>query len=158
MRQKPFRLTRRSPIGQLGGRRELLIIWRRAVSSRPSRVEMTRFAPALMRDVSAVRPKIVPNQLLRVTGVRRGALAAFVAGLATLLIVGCGIVTVNTSPLKAFRNCMSSHGVTIPATRPTSTPTSGTSPIDRFLNGLDAENSKVAAAVKACESKLPFLR
>jgi hypothetical protein len=118
---------------------------------------MTRLAPALMRDVSAVRRKIVPSQMLRPT-LFRGTLAAAVAALATLLVVGCGIVTVNTSPLKAFRNCMSSHGVTIPATQPTSTPASGSSPIDRFLNGLDADNSKVAAAVKACESKLPFLR
>jgi hypothetical protein len=122
---------------------------------------MTRLAPASMLDVSAVRRKIRSNQTFQmIRFCRRRTLAAAVAGLATLLIIGCGIVTVkvNTSGLKAFRSCMASHGVTIPATRPTSTQPAGTSPIDRFLNGLDADNSKVAAAVRACESKLPFLR
>ncbi len=57
--------------------------------------------------------------------------------------------------IKAFRTCMSDHGEPIPTTRPTSPPASGTSRVDRFLNGLNPDNSKVAAAVKACESKLP---
>jgi hypothetical protein len=56
---------------------------------------------------------------------------------------------------KAFRSCMSAHGEPIPTTRPTSPPAAGSSPADRFLNGLNPDNSKVAAALKACESKLP---
>jgi hypothetical protein len=56
---------------------------------------------------------------------------------------------------EAFRSCMSAHGEPIPTTRPTSPPTAGSSPADRFLNGLNPNNSKVAAALKACESKLP---
>jgi hypothetical protein len=63
---------------------------------------------------------------------------------------------------KAFRTCMSSHGVTIPTTRPTArptptgTPSPGATPNpDRFLNGLNPKNAKVAAALKACDSKLP---
>jgi hypothetical protein len=61
---------------------------------------------------------------------------------------------------KAFRSCMTSHGVTIPTTRPTARPTATPSPgaspnADRFLNGLNPKNAKVAAALKACESKLP---
>ena len=57
--------------------------------------------------------------------------------------------------IQAFRSCMSSHGETIPATRPTSPPAAGSFPADRFLNGLNPGNPKVAAALKACESKLP---
>jgi hypothetical protein len=57
--------------------------------------------------------------------------------------------------IQAFRSCMSSHGETIPTTRPTSPPAGGSSPADRFLNGLNPGNPKVAAALKACESKLP---
>jgi hypothetical protein len=63
---------------------------------------------------------------------------------------------------QAFRTCMASHGVTIPTTRPTAPPTRPASPpasgaprADRFLNGLNPNNPKVAAAVKACQSKLP---
>ena len=63
---------------------------------------------------------------------------------------------------QAFRTCMASHGVTIPATRPTAPPTRPASPpasgaprTGRFLNGLNPDNPKVAAAVKACQSKLP---
>jgi hypothetical protein len=63
---------------------------------------------------------------------------------------------------QAFRTCMASHGVTIPATRPTAPPTRPASPpasgaprIGRFLNGLNPDNPKVAAAVKACQSRLP---
>jgi hypothetical protein len=63
------------------------------------------------------------------------------------------------SALTSFRSCMSSHGEPIPTTRPTATPAAGSSPADRFLNGLNPGNAKVAAALKACESKLPsFLR
>ena len=58
--------------------------------------------------------------------------------------------------LQAFRSCMASHGETIPTTRPTAPPTSEPSPgTDRFLNGLNPDNPKVAAALKACQSKLP---
>lgn len=57
--------------------------------------------------------------------------------------------------LQAFRSCMSAHGEAIPTTRPTSPPASGSSTADRFLNGLNPDNAKVAAALKACESKLP---
>jgi hypothetical protein len=63
---------------------------------------------------------------------------------------------------QAFRTCMASHGVTIPTTRPTAPPTRPASPpasgaprTGRFLNGLNPDNPKVAAAVKACQSKLP---
>jgi hypothetical protein len=57
---------------------------------------------------------------------------------------------------QAFRSCMASHGETIPTTRPTAPPTSEPSPgTDRFLNGLNPDNPKVAAALKACQSKLP---
>jgi hypothetical protein len=61
--------------------------------------------------------------------------------------------------LQAFRTCMASHGEAIPpATRPTARPTPGPSAsprADRFLNGLNPGNPKVADAVKACASKLP---
>jgi hypothetical protein len=63
---------------------------------------------------------------------------------------------------QAFRTCMASHGVTIPATRPTappsppaSPPASGAPRAGRFLNGLNPNDPKVAAALKACQSKLP---
>jgi hypothetical protein len=60
----------------------------------------------------------------------------------------------------AFRTCMADHGETIPATRPTAPPTpepSASPRADRFLNGLNPAKPKVAAAVKACASKLPAL-
>jgi hypothetical protein len=58
--------------------------------------------------------------------------------------------------MQAFRSCMAAHGETIPSTRPTAPPTATPSPgADRFLNGLNPANPKVAAALKACESKLP---
>jgi hypothetical protein len=57
--------------------------------------------------------------------------------------------------IQAFRTCMSDHGESIPTTRPTSPPSAGSSSADRFLNWLNPSNSKVAAALKACESKLP---
>lgn len=59
------------------------------------------------------------------------------------------------SALASFRSCMSKHGEPIPTTRSSSTPAAGSSPEDRFLNGLNPNNPKVAAAFKACESKLP---
>jgi len=59
----------------------------------------------------------------------------------------------------AFRSCMASHGAPIPTTRPTappaSPPASGAPRADRFLNGLNPNSPKVAAALKACQSKLP---
>jgi hypothetical protein len=59
---------------------------------------------------------------------------------------------------QAFRTCMADHGVTVPAARPTVRPTpepSASPRADRFLNGLNPSSPKVAAAVKACASKLP---
>ena len=57
---------------------------------------------------------------------------------------------------QAFRICMASHGESLPATRPTAPPTPAPSPgTDRFLNGLNPDNPEVAAALKACPSKLP---
>jgi hypothetical protein len=56
---------------------------------------------------------------------------------------------------RAFRSCMSAHGEPIPTTRPKPSTANGSSPVDRFLNGLNPDNAKVAAALKACESKLP---
>jgi hypothetical protein len=66
----------------------------------------------------------------------------------------------------AFDACMKAHGEPIPAQRrpnPAASPMAspqaakGTKPtgIARFLHGLNPDNSKVAAAVKACESDLP---
>jgi hypothetical protein len=49
---------------------------------------------------------------------------------------------------------MSAHGEPVPTARPTAPPGSG-SGADRFLNGLNPDNAKVAAALKACQSKLP---
>jgi hypothetical protein len=60
---------------------------------------------------------------------------------------------------QAFRTCMASHGETIPSARPTappaSPPASGAPRADRFLNGLNPADPKVAAALKACQPKLP---
>jgi hypothetical protein len=60
---------------------------------------------------------------------------------------------------QAFRTCMASHGETIPTTGPTappaSPPASGAPRADRLLNGLNPANPKVAAALKACQSRLP---
>lgn len=53
---------------------------------------------------------------------------------------------------QAFRTCMAAHGEPIPATRPTAPPSPGPG---RFLNGLNPGDPKVAAALKACQSKLP---
>jgi hypothetical protein len=57
--------------------------------------------------------------------------------------------------LQAFRTCMSDHGESVPTSRPSAPPATGSTRDDRFLNGLNPANSKVAAALKACESKLP---
>jgi len=57
---------------------------------------------------------------------------------------------------QAFRSCMATHGEAIPAARPAARPTTRPSPgADRFLNGLNPSDPKVAAALKACQSKLP---
>jgi len=63
---------------------------------------------------------------------------------------------------QAFRTCMAAHGVPIPTARPTAPPSAPASPpasgaprAGRFLNGLNPDDPKVAAAVKACQSKLP---
>jgi hypothetical protein len=66
-----------------------------------------------------------------------------------------GNFTEFASAIKAFRTCMSDHGEPVPTTRPTSPPAAGSNPADRFLNGLNPDNSKVAAAFTACKSKLP---
>jgi hypothetical protein len=60
-----------------------------------------------------------------------------------------------TVAFQAFRSCMSSHGERVPSTLPTASPTSGTSSADPFFLGLNLGNPKVAAALKACQSKLP---
>jgi hypothetical protein len=49
----------------------------------------------------------------------------------------------------------STHGETIPSVRPTAPPASGSPGADRFVNGLNPNDPKVAAALKACQSKLP---
>jgi hypothetical protein len=57
--------------------------------------------------------------------------------------------------LTAFRTCMAAHGETVPTTRPSPRPTARPTGDARFLNGLDPTNPKVAAALKACASKIP---
>jgi hypothetical protein len=58
--------------------------------------------------------------------------------------------------IQAFRSCMAAHGEAVPAARPTARPTAQPSPgNNRFLNGLNASDPEVAAALKACQSKLP---
>ena len=56
---------------------------------------------------------------------------------------------------QAFRSCMAAHGETIPTTRPTAPPATAPPGTERFLNGLNPGDPKVAAALKACQSKLP---
>lgn len=59
---------------------------------------------------------------------------------------------------QAFRTCMADHGEAIPTARPTARPTpepSASPRADRFLNGLNPSSPEVAAAVKACASRLP---
>src|ERR1019366_2909644 len=58
---------------------------------------------------------------------------------------------------QAFRSCLSSQGETIPSVRPTAPPASGSPGADRFVNGPNPNDPKVAAALKACQSKLPSL-
>jgi hypothetical protein len=61
--------------------------------------------------------------------------------------------------LVAFRNCMTQQGVTIPTTRPTAfpsgAPTASAAPGSRYLDGLNASDPKVAAALKVCEPLIP---
>lgn len=61
--------------------------------------------------------------------------------------------------LAAFRNCMSQQGVVIPTTRatafPTARPTATPNPDARYLDGLDASDPKVAAALKVCSPLIP---
>jgi hypothetical protein len=188
-----------------------------------------------MMEVIAVPHKIVPSQKLKQTRLGRAAWTVALAGVATVVIAGCGAASGSTptsgtsaaglsayrsclkqhgvnvsalpsarpggfggfgpssspgtgtsstfqkarqacaslrpsfgsgggfpggfsgfaSAIKAFRSCMSAHGEPVPTTRPTSPPAAGSDPADRFLNGLNPDNSKVAAALKACDSKLP---
>jgi hypothetical protein len=58
---------------------------------------------------------------------------------------------------KAFDACMSAHGETIPAAQPTPAPSARPTGAARFLHGLNPANAQVAAALKACESKLPTM-
>ena len=60
---------------------------------------------------------------------------------------------------QAFRSCTAAHGETIPTTRLTAPPTTPPSPgAERFLGGLNPSDPKVAAALKACQSKMPRFR
>jgi hypothetical protein len=77
--------------------------------------------------------------------------------------------------VEAFDACMAAHGETIPARQPAPTasagstasarpttsavPTAAARPTGtaRFLHGLNPANAQVAAALKACESKLPTI-
>lgn len=61
----------------------------------------------------------------------------------------------NNAALEAFDACMTAHGETIPTKQPDPTSTAKPTGVDRFLHGLDPDNAKVAAALKACESELP---
>jgi hypothetical protein len=57
--------------------------------------------------------------------------------------------------LTAFRNCMSQQGEVIPTTKPTTSPSAKPTGDDRYLNGLDSTDPKVAAALKVCTPLLP---
>jgi hypothetical protein len=57
--------------------------------------------------------------------------------------------------VEAFNTCMTAHGETVPAKQPDPTASPKPTGVDRYLHGLDPDNAKVAAALKACESKLP---
>jgi len=68
--------------------------------------------------------------------------------------------TRDAAAVKAFDACMTAQGETIPTTtkptaKPMATPSAKPTGTDRFLHGLNPANAKVAAALKACESKLP---
>ena len=57
--------------------------------------------------------------------------------------------------LEAFNACMSAHGETIPPKQPDPAATPKPTGTARFLHGLNPGNAQVAAALKACDSKLP---
>ena len=72
----------------------------------------------------------------------------------------------NAAALTAYRDCLTKNGVTLPT--PGQPPAAGQTPTTRAgqgasggqgrrggIGGLDTSDPKVAAAVKACESKLP---
>jgi hypothetical protein len=75
----------------------------------------------------------------------------------------------NNSAMQAFRACLKTHGVTLPAgrgQRPTGTPAPGATPASNGgqgpgggpgngLRGLKTSDPKVAAAVKTCRPLLP---
>jgi hypothetical protein len=50
---------------------------------------------------------------------------------------------------------MSAHGETIPAKQPDPAASPKPTGTARFLHGLNPDNAQVAAALKACDSKLP---
>jgi hypothetical protein len=58
-----------------------------------------------------------------------------------------------SSRLTAFRNCMTQQGEAVPTTRPTAAATATGEA--RYLNGLNATEPKVAAALKVCEALIP---
>ena len=57
--------------------------------------------------------------------------------------------------LDAFDACMSAHGEAIPAKQPAPAASPAPTGPARFLHGLNPDNAQVAAALKACEAKLP---
>jgi hypothetical protein len=57
--------------------------------------------------------------------------------------------------VEAFDTCMTAHGETVPAAQPDPAASPKPTGVDRYLHGLNPDNVKVAAALKACESKLP---
>ena len=57
--------------------------------------------------------------------------------------------------LEAFDTCMSAHGEAIPAKQPAPAASPAPTGPARFLHGLNPDNAQVAAALKACEAKLP---
>ena len=59
--------------------------------------------------------------------------------------------------VEAFDACMSAHGETIPARQPDPAASDRPTGAARFLHGLNPANAQVAAALKACESKLPTM-
>jgi hypothetical protein len=136
-------------------------------SSSPAGSSMTAYLTCLRQhgvNVPTARPTVRPTA--RPTG-------GFGAGGATMQKArqacaslrpagGFGFGGRFAAAFQAFRTCMASHGVTIPATRPTappsppaSPPASGAPRAGRLLNGLNPSDPKVAAALKACQSKLP---
>jgi hypothetical protein len=57
--------------------------------------------------------------------------------------------------LEAFDACMSAQGEAIPAKQPDPAASPAPTGPARFLHGLNPDNAQVAAALKACEAKLP---